>query len=80
MCFRLAVCIPSYSERSNGVPFLQKIFVPLTALPLHGFEVIHPMPSKTLRHVRSLDMSMAHAQQLTRAYNSFTRRSNDSQQ
>ena len=42
MCFRLAVCIPSYSGRSNGVHFLRKFFVRLTVLQLQGFEVTHP--------------------------------------
>jgi len=39
MCFRLAVWIPSYSGRSNGVPFLWRFFVRLTVLPLQFLEV-----------------------------------------
>ena len=35
MCFRLDLCIPSYSGRSSGLPFLRKFFVRLTVLPLH---------------------------------------------
>jgi len=43
MCYGLALCIPSYNRRSNGVPFLPKFFVRLTILPLQDFEVTHPI-------------------------------------
>ena len=43
MCFRFPLCIPSYSDRSNGVAFLIIFFVRLTVLPLQGFEVTHPI-------------------------------------
>ena len=56
MCFRLDLCIPSYSERSNGCAFSADVFVRLTVLPLQGFEVTRPTFSKTLRRVRSFDI------------------------
>jgi len=43
MCFWLDLCIPSYSGRSNGEPFLWKFFVRLTVLLLQRFEVTHPI-------------------------------------
>jgi len=43
MCFRIDLCIPSYSGRSSGVHFLRQFFVRLAVLPLQGFEVTHPV-------------------------------------
>jgi len=42
MRFPFELCIPFYSGRSNGVPFLRRFFVRLTVLPyLQGFEVTY---------------------------------------
>ena len=45
MCFQLAVYIPSYSKRSNGVhfPCTEMFLYDLTVLQLQGFEVTHPI-------------------------------------
>jgi len=63
MCFKIELCIQSYSERSSGVPILRTFSVRLTVFPLQGFQITHPIFSKTW-HITSLDMSSAHAQQL----------------
>jgi len=43
MCFPIELCIPSYSGRSSGVPFVRNFFLyNFTLLPLQGFEVTHP--------------------------------------
>jgi len=41
MYFPSGLCIPSYSGRSNGVPFLQRFFVQLKVLLLQGLEVTY---------------------------------------
>jgi len=57
MCFRFELCIPSYSGRSSGVPFVRSVVVRLIVLPLQGFEFTYPIfeISMTLR-TRSPDV------------------------